>query len=100
MRHCIKFGKIYTRRLRKSQKGFGDKLFLNEVFVKINGKQHYLWRTVDQESPPHERSECFGYGEVVDVYLQSKRNGATANRFSNIYKSDMEARLKISLQIQ
>ena len=37
--------------------------------MKINGKQHYLWRAVDQD------------GEVVDVYLQGKRNGAAAKRF-------------------
>jgi len=49
--------------------------------IQINGKQHYLWRAVDQESLPHERSECFGYGEVVDVYLQPKRDGAAAKRF-------------------
>jgi putative transposase len=55
--------------LKKAHKGFGDTLVLDEVFVKINGKQHYLWRAVDQD------------GEVVDVYLQSKRNGATAKRF-------------------
>jgi hypothetical protein len=30
---------------------------------------------------PHERSECFGYGEVVDVYLQARRDGAAAKRF-------------------
>jgi putative transposase len=35
----------------------------------------------DQESLPHERSEGFGYGEVVDVFLQAKRDGAAANRF-------------------
>jgi putative transposase len=37
--------------------------------VKINGKQHYLWRAVDQD------------GEVVDVFLQAKRDGAAAKRF-------------------
>ena len=37
--------------------------------MKINGKQHYLWRAVDQD------------GEVVDVYLQAKRDGAAAKRF-------------------
>jgi putative transposase len=31
---------------------------------KINVKQHYLWRAVDQD------------GEVVDVFLQAKRDGA------------------------
>ena len=37
--------------------------------IQINGKQHYLWRAVDQD------------GEVVDVYLQAKRDGAVAKRF-------------------
>ena len=37
--------------------------------IQINGKQHYLWRAVDQE------------GEVVDVYLQARRDGAAAKRF-------------------
>ena len=37
--------------------------------IQINGKQHYLWRAVDQD------------GEVVDVYLQRKRDGAAAKRF-------------------
>ena len=35
----------------------------------INGMQHYLWRAVDQD------------GEVVDVYLQAKRDGVAAKRF-------------------
>ena len=37
--------------------------------IQINGKQHYLWRAVDQD------------GEVVDVYLQEKRDGVAAKRF-------------------
>ena len=37
--------------------------------IQIKGKQHYLWRAVDQD------------GEVVDVYLQAKRDGAAAKRF-------------------
>ena len=37
--------------------------------MKINGKQQYLWRAVDQD------------GEVVDVYRQARRNGAAAKRF-------------------
>ena len=66
---CIKFGAIYSKRLRRKHRGYGDTFYIDEVFVKINGKQHYLWRAVDQD------------GEVVDVYLQAKRNGATAKRF-------------------
>ena len=60
---------LYARRLKQKHQGYGDTFYIDEVFVKINGKQHYLWRAVDQD------------GEVVDVYLQSKRDGATAKRF-------------------
>ena len=56
---CIKFGANYPRRLKRKHRGYGDTFFIDEVFVKINGKQHYLWRAVDQD------------GEVVDVYLQA-----------------------------
>jgi putative transposase len=66
---CVKFGAIYTRRLKRKHRGFGDTFFIDEVFVRINGKQHYLWRAVDQD------------GEVVDVFLQAKRDGAAAKRF-------------------
>jgi putative transposase len=66
---CIKFGALYTRRLKRKHRGYGDTFYIDEVFVKINGKQHYLWRAVDQD------------GEVVDVYLQTKRDGVAAKRF-------------------
>ena len=64
-----KFGPEFTRRLRRKHLGFGDTYFLDEVFVKIGGKQHYLWRAVDQD------------GEVVDVYLQERRDAKAAKRF-------------------
>ncbi len=43
----IKFGAIYSRRLKPKHRGFGDTFYIGEVFVRINGKQHYLWRAVD-----------------------------------------------------
>ncbi len=66
---CIKFGAIYTRKLKRKHRGYGDTFYIDEIFVKINGKQHYLWRAVDQD------------GEVVDVFLQAKRDGTAAKRF-------------------
>ena len=66
---CIRFGPEYATRLRRKHRGYGDTFFIDEVFVKIDGIQHYLWRAVDQD------------GEVVDVYLQKRRDGATAKRF-------------------
>jgi len=64
-----KFGPEFTRRLRRKHPGFSDTYFLDEVFVKIGGKQHYLWRAVDQD------------GEVVDVYLQERRDAKAAKCF-------------------
>ena len=66
---CIKFGQKYARRLKRHHQGYGDTFYIDEVFVKINGKQQYLWRAVDQD------------GEIVDVFLQSRRDGAAAKRF-------------------
>ncbi len=66
---CNKFGPKYARRLKCRHQGFGDTFFIDEVFVKVNGIQHYLWRAVDQD------------GEVVDVLLQSRRDGKAAKRF-------------------
>jgi len=51
---CIKFGALYARRLKRKHRGFGDTFYIDELFIKINGKKHYLWRAVDQESLPHE----------------------------------------------
>ena len=66
---CIKFGPKYARRLRRRHQGYGDTFHLDEVFVKIQGVRHYLWRAVDQD------------GEVVDVFLQRRRDGKAAKRF-------------------
>jgi putative transposase len=66
---CNRFGSIYAARLKRKHRGYGDTFFIDEVFVRIDGKQHYLWRAVDQD------------GEVVDVFLQKRRDGAAAKRF-------------------
>ncbi len=66
---CIKFGAKYAGRLKWRHQDYGDTFYIDEVFVRINGKQHYLWRAVDQD------------GEVVDVYLQVRRDGKAAKRF-------------------
>ena len=66
---CNRFGPKYAVRLKRKHRGYGDTFFIDEVFVKIDGKQHYLWRAVDQD------------GEVVDVFLQKRRDSAAAKRF-------------------
>ena len=42
---------------------------LDEVYVKINGEMHYLWRAVDHE------------GEVLESYVTKTRDKAAALRF-------------------
>ncbi len=44
-----KFGQSYANQLRRRRARPGDTWFLDEVFLKINGKTQYLWRAVDQE---------------------------------------------------
>jgi putative transposase len=68
---CNKFGSKYAARLRKRHQGYGDTFFIDEVFIKIDGRQRYLWRAVDQD------------GEVVDVFLQDWRDAKAAKRFFN-----------------
>ncbi len=68
-RWCDKFGQAYANRLRRRRARPGDKWFLDEVFVRINGVQHYLWHAVDQD------------GTVLDVLVQSRRNTKAAKQF-------------------
>ena len=47
----------------------GWRWHLDEVFVKINGERHYLWRAVDQE------------GEVLEAFVSKKRDRKAALKF-------------------
>src|SRR6516164_1118019 len=70
IRHwCLKFGADFASRLRRRRPQPGDTWHLDEVFIRIRGVLHYLWRAVDQ------------HGVVLDILVQDRRNGATAKRF-------------------
>jgi putative transposase len=66
---CNRFGPKYATRLKRKHLGYGDTFYIDEAFIRIGGIQHYLWRAVDQD------------GEVVDMYLQKRRDSAAAKRF-------------------
>ncbi|MFJ8856483.1 IS6 family transposase [Streptomyces sp. NPDC102437] len=68
-RWCAKFGQAYAGALRHRQPRPGDKWHLDEVFIKINGEQKYLWRAVDAD------------GTVLDILVQNRRDTAAARRF-------------------
>jgi putative transposase len=68
-RWCLKFGQIYAKLLKKSHRPMGDQWFLDEVFIKINGRLHYLWRAVDQDN------------NTLEILVQAKRNKRSALKF-------------------
>jgi putative transposase len=59
---CQKFGQTYANGLRRRRPRPGDQWHLDEIFITINGKTHYLWRAVDQD------------GAVLDILVQPRRN--------------------------
>jgi putative transposase len=46
---CQKFGAEFAKRLRRRRPRPGDTWHLDEVFIRIRGVLHYLWRAVDQD---------------------------------------------------
>jgi putative transposase len=63
------FGRLFANLLKRRRPQPGDKWFLDEVFLRICGKQYYLWRAVDQD------------GHVLAILVQSRRNAKAAKRF-------------------
>ena len=80
-RHSLNFSKgpsgpffLHRRKIHERHTSFGrgrrhDSVLSHKGSRHTIGKQHYLWRAVDQD------------GEVVDVYLQKRRDGAATKRF-------------------
>ena len=64
-----KFGPEFFGKLRPHRRRLGRRWFVDEVFIRINGTIHYLWRAVDQN------------GIVVDILVQARRDRAAAERF-------------------
>ena len=67
-RWCTKFGPRYATRLRRKYGQRGDTWHVDEVFVRIRGQQHYLYRAVDQD------------GDVIDILVQKSRDTSAAVR--------------------
>ena len=66
---CRTFGPAYAKTLRRRRGRLGDTWYLDELFVKIQGRRRYLWRAVDQD------------GDVLDILVQSRRDRRAATRF-------------------
>jgi len=69
-----RFGPMFAAEIRKRRvqmyRNYPQwRWHLDEVFVKINGKTHYLWRAVDHE------------GEVLELFVTKRRDRRAALKF-------------------
>ena len=69
-----RFGPMFTANIRRQRvsrmKGFRQwRWHLDQVFVKVDGERHYLWRAVDRA------------GEILEKYVTKKRDKVAALRF-------------------
>lgn len=69
-----RFGPIFAAEIRRRRvdrmRAFSNwRWHVDEVFVKINGEPHYLWRAVDHE------------GEVLEAVVTKRRNKKAALKF-------------------
>ena len=69
-----RFGPMFSSEIRRKRasrmRGYSNwRWHLDEVFVKINGEGHYLWRAVDHE------------GEVLESFVTKRRNKKAALKF-------------------
>ena len=66
---CKKYGSIYCNQIKKNHGQLGDTWYLDEVFIKINGVLHYLWRAVDQG------------GDEIELLVQKRKGKGAAMCF-------------------
>ena len=69
-----RFGPLFAKEIQRKRvdrtiSGTQWQWHLDEVFVKINGEMHYLWRAVDHE------------GEVLESYVTKRRDRKAALKF-------------------
>ena len=68
-----RFGPLFAAEIRTRRVHHGSysnwRWHLDEVFVRINGETHYLWRALDHE------------GEVLEVFATKRRDRKAALRF-------------------
>jgi len=66
---CLKFSRQFKEVLHKRERQVSDKWHLDEMSLCIKGEYFVLWRAVDE------------HGIELDVFLQKRRNKASAIRF-------------------
>jgi transposase-like protein len=64
-----RFAPLLADAARFARHAPGDRWFVDETYVKVNGVWRYVYRAIDQD------------GQVIDVLVSTRRDAATARRF-------------------
>ncbi len=64
-----RFTPLLADAARFTRRAPGDRWFVDETYVKVNGVWRYVYRAIDQ------------YGQVIDVLVSARRDAAAARRF-------------------
>jgi transposase-like protein len=64
-----RFSPLLADAARFARHSPGDRWFVDETYVKVNGAWRYVYRAIDQ------------HGQVIDVLLSARRDAAAARRF-------------------
>nr|QCO89401.1 DDE domain protein [Rhizobium rhizogenes] len=67
-RWAERFGRDFAGKIRRRAPQFGEKWYIDEAAITINGRKHWLWRAVDRD------------GFVLDALVQSCRDKLAAER--------------------
>ena len=79
----LKFAQSYANIIRLCSLKPADKRHLDEVVIRINGKQYYLWRAVDKND------------QVIDILMQSRRDQCNGQKSRTITSQVLEHLLNI-----
>ena len=81
---CRRFGPDYARQIKKRMGPRGDRWFLDEVVVTIQGQRRYLWRAVDQD------------GDLIEILVQKRKDTQAAKRF---FRKVLGSQARVPLEI-
>ena len=64
-----RFTPLLAEAARPCRHRVGDRWWVDETYVKVSGRWHYVYRAIDQ------------FGQVIDVYVSTRRDSAAARCF-------------------
>jgi transposase-like protein len=68
-RWVLRFTPLLADATRPCRHRLGDRWQVDETYVKVAGRWHYVYRAIDQ------------FGQVIDVFVSSRRDTKAAHRF-------------------